>query len=194
MSSLIKLLLFLEIFFLIKAERKEPEEPDYCKYNDTSLKEVIVNEDVTDPDTCFLYSDSEPCCSYKDNNNNNKCVTKSYIKNNEIKNYECPVETPIKNNCGLAGIYTPKSDTQCTEISLVEAYCCFVTVSKGNAIYNACLRSKKFVDQKKKKNKDEIEKTVRGYGDDYKVVNITCYGEWNVYSIFFYSLLIFILF
>ena len=191
MKSLIKLLLFFEISFLIKAQNKEPKESDYCRYIDTSLNETIVKEDVTDPSTCFLYSESVPCCLYKDNN---KCVKKSFIDDNEIENYECPVEATIKNNCGLAGIYAPKSDTQCTEISLVEAYCCFVTVSKGDARYNACLRSKKFVDQKKKKNKDEIENTVNSYKNDYKVLNITCYGEWNVYSIFLYSFLIFILF
>ena len=80
---------------------------------------------------CFALSNNfgnDICCYGK---NNRDCLKKS----NEMelsKNYECPLEAIVPNNCGMAGIYQPNSSDICTKISLVQGFCCYVTLKINN--------------------------------------------------------------
>ena len=184
MNTFIRLLLLLEIFFIIKS--------DDCQYYNTSGNLVTVNSN--DRETCFLYSYSDEqnsvCCYDK---SNKKCVKKSTDAAPE-ENIECPEKTKINNNCGLAGMFQPVNSSQCTGMSLVEAFCCYVEIN-GDGANNACFRSKKYVDLgKHKKNRGEVDKTLASYGDGYTIKNITCYGEWIAVNILLYSFINFILF
>ena len=209
MNTPIKLLSLFEIFFIIKAENNF----NYCDYYDTSSNLITINFTTNDSNLCFLYSNTSTntdCChdsknsicvkqTSNENSNPNpsdsKPLNRILNSNTNTNNYTCPKKTKtIKNNCGIASLYEPAMESQCTGISLVEAYCCFVKI-EGPDANNACLRSKKFVDNDKhKKNIGEINKVVGYYGNDYKVVEVKCYGEWKIFNILLYSFIIFILF
>ena len=72
------------------------------------------------------------------------------------KNISCPEPTSIPNNCGMALFYQPESKEACTEISLVNGYCCFV---KTNSRGNACLKQ----DEIDEDEKDEITDYMKDY-------------------------------
>ena len=75
-----------------------------------------------------------------------KTIKIVFKKNNsmEISNdYECPKEAIVPNNCGMAGIYQPNSSDICTEISLVQGFCCYVKLKINNTDSYSCLRVKK---------------------------------------------------
>ena len=65
--------------------------------------------------------------------------------------------TKITNNCGMAKWYQPSSKGTCTEISLVDGYCCFVeTTTHGNA----CIRQGEIDEDNKNEITDEMRKAV----------------------------------
>ena len=102
----------------------------------------------------------------------------------------CPKVTQIANNCGMAGVYQPEESTICTDISLVNGYCCYVKTSDKGAF---CGSRDDMTDD----NKNEIPDDVREYVRDYlksigeteattTVESITCEG----YNLKYYGLLI----
>ena len=71
---------------------------------------------------------------------------------------ECPQATNIANNCGMAGVYQPLTKEICTEISLVQGYCCYIkTKSKGTA----CIRTKEL-----NKDKNTVTDQMKQYIQD----------------------------
>ena len=93
-----------------------------------------INNTTEAKQMCFSLSHSEDqtdkCCYLS-----SKCVNEHTDDSNE----ECPQATNIANNCGMAGVYQPLTKEICTEISLVQGYCCYIkTKSKGTA----CIRTK----------------------------------------------------
>ncbi len=75
----------------------------------------------------------------------------------------CPTEgtegilTEITNNCGMAQWCQPSSKETCTEISLVDGYCCYVeTQSHGKA----CIRQGEIDEDNKNEITDEMRKAV----------------------------------
>ena len=73
----------------------------------------------------------------------------------------CPAgttgDTVITNNCGMAQWCQPNSKELCTEISLVDGYCCFVeTTTHGNA----CIRQGEIDEDNKNEITDEMRKAV----------------------------------
>ena len=105
---------------------------------------------------CFSLSNSdvhqEKCCY---DNDNKKCVDES------VSDSVCPEMTDIPNNCGMAGIYKPKTKEICTEISLVQGYCCFVQIkNKGTA----CIRTKEL-----NKDKNTVTDQMKQYIQDNNV-------------------------
>ena len=103
---------------------------------------------------CFSLSNSEAqrskCC-YKKIGDKEICTSDT-----SGEGVECPTQSTIKNNCGMALIYEPTTKEICTEISLVNGYCCFVkTKSKGNA----CLKQ----DEIDEDEKNEITDYMRDY-------------------------------
>ena len=92
--------------------------------------------------------------------------------------------TIITNNCGMAKWYQPSSKETCTEISLVDGYCCYVeTTSHGNA----CIRQGEIDEDNKNEITDEMRKAVKRLysGTDEPVIKkVECKG----YYIAFYGL------
>ena len=134
---------------------------------------------------CFSlsYSDVEngPCCYNKDSNGKETCISNS--------GSDCPTSTLIANNCGMALFYQPVSKEICTEISLVNGYCCFVqTNTKGNA----CLRQ----DEIDEDDKDKITDYMKDYfrnklnmNPDQEIKKVQCDGFLLKYYVFLMILL-----
>ena len=102
---------------------------------------------------------------------------------------DCPSgsngDTVITNNCGMAQWCQPSSKETCTEISLVDGYCCYVeTQSHGKA----CIRQGEIDEDNKNEITDEMRKAVNRLrtGDPANVVikSVQCKG----YYIAFYGL------
>ena len=63
----------------------------------------------------------------------------------------------MPNNCGMAGIYQPKSPEICKEISLVQGFCCFVKLNINSTESSSCLRIKKITKDKKMESNEIID-------------------------------------
>ena len=117
---------------------------DDCKFRDETGKTVDFKKDnLNDSKSeeekkqkCFSFSNSfvQPgkCCYDKIAQT---CVA-GYPGNETI---DCPKEALIYNNCGKCGIYEPEDPNDCTEISLVKGYCCYVKFKSDG---KSCLRTK----------------------------------------------------
>ena len=124
----------------------------------------------------FQGDENTKCC-YKDN----ACIEKVEGDTTIPTNY-CPEsKTNIINNCGMAGIYEPVYSTICTEISLVQGYCCFVKTKNGNA----CIRTKK-LHKNINETTDQINDFVKKVDQNNEVESVICNG-WNlkIYKILF---------
>ena len=92
--------------------------------------------------------------------------------------------TVITNNCGMALFSQPSNKELCTEISLVDGYCCYVeTQSHGKA----CIRQGEIDEDNKNEITDEMRKAVKRLysGTDEPVIkSVQCKG----YYIAFYGL------
>ena len=93
-------------------------------------------------------------------------------------------DTVITNNCGMAQWCQPNSKQLCTEISLVDGYCCYVeTQSHGKA----CIRQGEIDEDNKNEITDEMRNAVKrlNKGDGEPVIkSVQCKG----YYIAFYGL------
>ena len=65
--------------------------------------------------------------------------------------------TKITNNCGMVQWNQPTKKEHCTEISLVDGYCCFVVTSSHG---NACIRQGEIDEDNKNEITDEMKKAV----------------------------------
>ena len=101
---------------------------------------------------CFSLSNSDvfnDLCCY--DTTNNLC-----IKGPQSDTIACPtLATTIVNNCGMAGIYQPVTAERCTEISLVDGYCCFLKTKDGKT---ACVKKKEIDEDDKNMITDDIKK------------------------------------
>ena len=106
---------------------------------------------------------------------------------------DCPSEgtngnpTDITNNCGMAKWYQPSSKETCTEISLVDGYCCYVeTQSHGKA----CIRQGEIDEDNKNEITDEMRNAVKRLNKgavslgEPVIIKVQCKG----YYIAFYGL------
>ena len=143
---------------------------------------VIKN---TDDDSKFLeefHTEEEKrqkCYSLSNfDGDNSSCCYKNtvgcFLKENDTPEDECPKNSAIYNNCGMAGFYEPLMSTICTEISLVQGYCCFVKTNKGNA----CIRTKK-LHKDVNATTDQINDFVKSIANDGEVQEVICKG-WNL--------------
>ena len=160
-----------------------------CVFKKTKDGAIVYTDDeqylngITDEkekkQMCFSLSHSdsqdEKCC-YK----NNECI--KYVDETDA---DCPVETQIYNNCGMAGIYQPLTKEICTEISLVQGYCCFVkTKTKGTA----CIRTKE-LNKEKNTVTDQMKKYINDNGvNANEIESVECKGD---YFKFYWLLIIF---
>ena len=122
------------------------------KLNYTDNKYLTSDKTDENKQKCFSLSNSDALnnkCCYKTNSSDHLgyCVDEL---NNDGSNVECPEDTLIANKCGMALYYQPVSKEACTEISLVDGYCCFVkTKTKGNV----CLKQDSIDENKKDESK-----------------------------------------
>ena len=94
-------------------------------------------------------------------------------------------ETVITNNCGMAQWCQPSSKETCTEISLVDGYCCFVKFKGANGA--SCIRQGEIDEDNKNEITDEMRNAVKrlntGTGEPV-ITSVECKG----YYIAFYGL------
>ena len=101
---------------------------------------------------------------------------------------DCPSgsngDTVITNNCGMAQWCQPSSKETCTEISLVDGYCCYVE-TQGHG--KACIRQGEIDEDNKNEITDEMRNAVKrlntGTGEPV-ITSVQCKG----YYIAFYGL------
>ena len=96
-----------------------------------------------------------------------------------------PTPTVITNNCGMVQWYQPTKKEDCTEISLVDGYCCFVKFKGANGA--SCIRQGEIDEDNKNEITDEMRKAVKRLysGTDEPVIkSVQCKG----YYIAFYGL------
>ena len=167
---------------------------NFCYYRKTSN---ILNQ--TDENYLKTYSDlnekKQQCFSLSNSDvNNNLCCFKK--ADNTCVEYdetllnsgsiECPKDTKITNNCGLARYYQPMSSDVCTEISLVDGYCCFVQTKNYG---NACVRQSEIDEDEKNKITDDVQNYVDKFKEnniDTKIEKVVCDGYYlKYYEIFF---------
>ena len=94
--------------------------------------------------------------------------------------------TVITNNCGMAKWYQPSSKETCTEISLVDGYCCFVETQRHG---KACIRQGEIDEDNKNEITDEMRKAVNRLksseiSGNVEIESVECKG----YYIAFYGL------
>ena len=105
---------------------------------------------------CFSLSksdvESDFCCYDR---STSKCVTETSGTSGYT---DCPSSSnpKLRNNCGMAKFYQPVSKEACTEISLVNGYCCFVKTKNHGT---ACLKQ----DEIDEDEKDEITDYMKDY-------------------------------
>ena len=94
--------------------------------------------------------------------------------------------TEITNNCGMVKFDQPTKKEDCTEISLVDGYCCFVETSSHG---NACIRQGEIDEDNKNEITDEMKKAVNRLkkstiSGNVEIESVQCKG----YYIAFYGL------
>ena len=94
--------------------------------------------------------------------------------------------TEITNNCGMVKFDQPTKKEDCTEISLVDGYCCFVETSSHG---NACIRQGEIDEDNKNEITDEMKKAVNrlkksSITGNVEIESVECKG----YYIAFYGL------
>ena len=141
---------------------------DPCKYlvevgkpaietNSTTLEGLNDDEKKQ---KCFSFSNSDvfdhQCCYNK--------VSQECIKETTDVDVVCPKKSQVYNNCGMAGIYQPITSVTCTEISLVQGYCCYANFTDGSS---ACIRTKELNKNKNSKT-NQMEKYFEEVKEKYK--------------------------
>ena len=150
---------------------------DGCKYYTASGTEATTGDDYLkgsnadeNKQSCFSLSTAiKKCCYNKDSDNKETCVEESGTN--------CPDDSEINNNCGMALFYQPVSKEACTEISLVNGYCCFV---KTKNYGKACLKQDEIDEDEKDEITDYMKDYFRnrlGLNPDTEIVSVQCEGS-----------------
>ena len=112
-----------------------------------------INSEEGKKQKCFSLSKSDVLAQFCCYDTSNKECVAAGSSSGTIK---CPEEaTTIVNNCGMAGIYQPVTAERCTEISLVDGYCCFI---KTKSAKTACVKKKEIDEDDKNMITDDIKK------------------------------------
>ena len=93
--------------------------------------------------------------------------------------------TIVTNNCGMVKWYQPTKKEDCTEISLVEGYCCFVKFKNTHG--TSCIRQGEIDEDNKNEITDEMRKAVnrlKPATENVEIESVQCKG----YYIAFYGL------
>ena len=156
-------MLFYNSFTLVFSEgciyQKEKDGPEFVT-NDTYPINNKAEAISLKKKKCFDYSYSavfQQVCCYDEIQD--ACTSKS-----TGNNISCPIDTTIPNNCGTAGIFEPAHETSCTEIGLVNGYCCYVDFGKYG---KSCIKTNKLNDDKNTAT-EMIEQYIKKYNDANK--------------------------
>ena len=151
-----------------------------CKYRVENDNNILI----TNSTYLAGYKDEEAkqrCYSLSNLDGENDLCCYDEIKKECYKNEtnsdltQCPIKSrTVTNNCGMAGIYEPMTSTICTEISLVQGYCCFVKTSKGNS----CIRTRELHNDVNATT-DQINKYVQSINAEAEIQSVICKG-WNL--------------
>ena len=155
-----------------------------CKYYTASGTEATTGDDYLkgsnadeNKQSCFsLSTASKKCCYKKESANKETCVERDTTDAGQ----NCPEDSVINNNCGMALFYQPVSKEACTEISLVNGYCCFVKTKAGSNQGNACLKQDEIDEDEKDEITDYMKDYFRnrlGYDPDEEIVSVQCEGS-----------------
>ena len=161
-------------------------DPEKCKYqSDKDDKKGIYVDDAyfnkQDDDKkreqiCHSLSHSpvnkDKCCYDK---TLDTCVSETAEVISNTDRYDCPIGTEVHNSCGMAGVYQPFQSSICTEISLVDGYCCFVKSKIDGVNTTSCLRTKK-INKDKNSETEQIKKYLEHFGAEF--VEMTCNGNY----------------
>ena len=93
--------------------------------------------------------------------------------------------TKVTNNCGMVQWNQPTKKEDCTEISLVDGYCCFVKFKGANGA--SCIRQGEIDEDNKNEITDEMRKAVnrlKPATENVEIESVQCKG----YYIAFYGL------
>ena len=157
---------------------KDDEEKNAPKNTDTDNGEYLcgLTGDAA-RQKCYSLSNSKAntgqCCF---NPTSNKCIKEG------TGTSECPVKADqIYNNCGMAYVYEPITSDTCTEISLVQGYCCYLKYTIRSAEHTACVRTKEL-----NKNKNSATSQMNDYiqkckdansiTNDVLITEVKCHG------------------
>ena len=169
---------------------------DDCKFRDEKgnivpLIKDNLNEFKTHRDKkirCFSFSNSfvqtEKCCY---NNTSQTCVIQNSENDNDTL-VECPNKSQIYNNCGKSGIYEPEDSIDCTEISLVRGYCCYVKFKNHGS---SCLRTN-ILNKEKNSTTEQMKNYIKKIDVTAEVEKVICKGYYLKYSFFFIIIFLFI--
>ena len=154
------------------ASQTTPSNTDNGRYLTSSNEEENKQK-------CFSLSksdvESDFCCYDR---STSKCVTRGSQETSGTT-IDCPSSSnsKLRNNCGMAKFYQPVSKEACTEISLVNGYCCFVkTKNKGNA----CLKQDEIDEDEKDEITDYMKDYFRnrlGLNPDEEISSVQCEGS-----------------
>ena len=134
------------------------------------------NSDDLKKQKCFSLSNSDvfnKLCCY--NKSTRECIAEPGTPDNNI---DCPKESQVTNNCGMASFYQPVTPERCTEISLVDGFCCFV---KTKTHGTGCVRQKEIDEDDKNAITDDIKDYLKGLQnpiDPDDIDSIKCEGNW----------------
>ena len=167
---------------------------NFCYYRQKSGVDPIKTDSAYLNSYTNITEKKQACFSLSNSDvNSNKCCFKASdntcVEDDGINTYECPEDTKITNNCGLARYYQPLTAKVCTEISLVDGYCCFVnTINYGTA----CVRQSEIDEDDKTAITDDIKNYVNKFKTgnlDTTVANVECNGYYLKYYEIFVLLL-----
>ena len=168
-------ILLIQLSFSTEGACQYYESPSTSKATDANYLSGS-NEEDEKKQKCFSLSNSDindGLCCY---NSGTKLCEKADASSGDVI---CPSASKekLKNNCGMALFYQPVSKEACTEISLVNGYCCFVkTKSQGNA----CLKQDEIDEDEKDEITDYMKDYFRnrlGLNPDTEIVSVQCEGS-----------------
>ena len=149
--------------------------PEPCNYTKGNISEYL-NGNHSDENKlkCFAlsYSFENQMCCY--NAENNLCYQNTDNMTNETDlEFDCPTQAEVPNNCGFAGIFEPSSNYTCTEIPLVQGYCCYVTLKINGQTRHSCLREK-ILNKNKSKPTEDLIKHINNFDSNIEIESVQC--------------------
>ena len=167
---------------------KEDEEKNEKKNTDTDNGEYLsgLTGDAA-RQKCYSLSNSNA-------NSNLCCFDGTKCFNSDTYQANCPAKTDyIYNNCGMAYVYEPITSDTCTEISLVQGYCCYIKYTIDSTEHTACVRTKEL-----NKNKNSATSQINDYAQkcknahtttfEFEIKDVICHG---LFISYFWKFLIF---